>query len=121
MAHAISSSRPLHINFRIQPVKGHSHTVCVIHTKDSILFDSSDSACERPLDSTAKCGNGWEGAIDDMYNILLVHSDNHLKNLIKKKEDDDKIRDEEIEIRNKARENAMKMRASLSQGDDKSD
>ena len=102
-------------------MKGHSYTICVIYTKDSILFDSSDSACKRPLDSTAECGNSWEDAINDIYNILLVHSNNHLKNLIKKKEDNNKIRDEEIEIRNKAQENAIKMRVSLSQGDDKSD
>ena len=44
-----------------------------------------------------------------MYNILLVYFNNYLKNLIKKKEDNNKIWDEE----EKAWKEAIEKRASL--------
>jgi len=60
MAHAIFSSRPLYINFRKQTVEGHYYIIYVIYIKDYILFNSSDFAYKRPLNSTkssTKCGN----------------------------------------------------------------
>jgi len=62
------------------------------------LLNFSDFAYKRPLDSTegsTKCGNGWKGVTKDMYNILLERFNNYLKDLIKKKENNDKIWDKE--------------------------
>ena len=94
MANSIFSSRPLYINFRKQIIKCHRYTVYVIYTKDRVLLNSSDYTYKRPLYST-KYGNGQKGALKDIYNILLVRSNNYLKDLIKKKEDNNKIRDKE--------------------------
>ena len=52
-----------------------------------------------------------------MYNILLEYSDKHLKDLIKKKEDNNKIWDEE----EKAQKEAAKKQVSRLQQDDKLD
>jgi len=58
------------------------------------LLNSSDFTYKRPLDSTegsTKYSNGWEGVTEDIYNILLERFNNYLKDLIKKKEDNNKI------------------------------
>lgn len=76
-----------------------------------ILLNSSNFAYERPPYSTkdsARCGDGQEDTIEDIYNVLLVHFNNYLKNLIKKKEENDKIWDEEAKVWEKAQEETMK-------------
>ena len=94
MAYTIFSSRPLYINFRKQTIEGYYCTIYVIYIKDRVLLNSSDFAYKRHLGSTkgsTKYSNSQEGAIKDMYNILLEYSNNYLKDLIKKKEDNNKI------------------------------
>ena len=120
MAYAIFSSRPLYINFRKQTIEGHCYTIYVIYINNRVLLNSSDFAYERHLGSTkgsTKCGNGQEGVTEDMYNILLEYSNKYLKDLIKKKEDNNKIWDEE----EKAQKEAAKKQASRLQQDDKLD
>ena len=75
-------------------MQGHCYTTYIIYTKDYILLNFSNFACKRPLNSTknsTKCGNSWEGTIEDIYNILLKRFNDYLKDLTKKKEENDKI------------------------------
>ena len=120
MVYAIFSSYSLYINFRKQTIEGHCYTVCIIYIKDYILLNSSDFAYKRPLDSTkdsTEYGNGQEGAIKDMYNILLKRSNNYLKDLIKKKEDNNKIQNKEESVWKET----IKKQVYLLQQDDKLD
>jgi len=75
-------------------MKGHCYIIYIIYIKDYILFNSSDFTYKRPLNSTkgsTKYSNSWEGVTEDIYNILLERFNNYLKDLIKKKKDNNKI------------------------------
>ena len=66
---------PVHITYTNELVNGHRHTVCLAKGNGEILPSSGSRGCTRSVEGV-HCGNGRQGAREDMYNLLSALAEN---------------------------------------------